>query len=124
MHLTGRAQDMQKRIDALESGRTEMLSDIKTRQLKMSQLQSQIEEQSTLITKYEATIKQLQEQVYDCVNSHPAEIARLHAELQKYRDKEEKERDAPKRKPFTTRAFLLGFFLKSSSFLFLISMAR
>ena len=38
--------------------------------------------------------------------------------------KEEKERDAPKRKPFTTRAFLLGFFLKSSSFLFLISMAR
>jgi len=38
--------------------------------------------------------------------------------------KEEKERDAPKQKPFTTRAFLLGFFLKSSSFLFLISMAR
>jgi hypothetical protein len=37
--------------------------------------------------------------------------------------KEEKERDAPL-KPFTTRAFLLGFFLKSSSFLFLISMAR
>ena len=67
-----------------------MLSDIKTRQLKMSQLQSQIEEQSTLITKYEATVKQLQEQVDDCVNSHPAEIARLHAELQKYRDKEEK----------------------------------
>jgi hypothetical protein len=37
--------------------------------------------------------------------------------------KEEKERDAPKQKPLM-RAFLLSFFLKSSSFLFLISMAR
>ena len=117
MNGSSLAEDLQKRIDQLESERTVLLTEIEQNQLKLSRLQTEIEEQTTLITKvqrdkealeqyvntvlnpkcakYEAMIKQLQRQVDNCEKTHLAEIERLTAELRRLRDitseQEEKE---------------------------------
>ncbi len=105
MNGSSLAEDLQKRIDQLESERTKLLTEIQQNQLKLSQLQIEQEEQTTLITKvqrdkealdqyvntvlnpkcakYEAMIKQLQRQVDDCEKTHLAEIERLTAELRR-----------------------------------------